>query len=254
MLKNIFIYSAAVCLFAFPSLVSAMENSVAPVSNSSYSEEELVALIAKLQKQLEEVRKNKTQCILAEVDLSIGDGEGDGLKDHVKALQAFLKEKGYLGVEPTGYFGKLTRAALINYQKNAGLSQSGELNSGVRTAIKNLKCQREYMIKKTEIKQEIKDAVKNTGVVTSITLAASGNMVKWTTAGYSKNGFKVVYSKNPNPTYPTRDGDKYIYLAEPGAYKTTLEAFNGSGTYYVRTCEYLGGACGVFSNEVSVSL
>lgn len=254
MLKNIFMYSAAVCLFAFPSLVSAVESNTILVNSSSYSEEELVTLIAKLQKQLEEVRKNKTQCILADIDLSIGDGEGDGLKNHVKNLQAFLKEKGYLKVEPTGYFGKLTRAALIGYQKNAGLSQTGELNSGVRTAIKNLKCQREYMVKKTEVKKEIKEVVNNTGMVTSISLVTSGNMVKWSTAGYSKNGFKVVYSKNPNPTYPTRDGDKYIYLAEPGAYKTTLEAFNGSGTYYVRACEYLGGSCGVYSNEVSVSL
>jgi hypothetical protein len=29
---------------------------------------------------------------------------------------------------------------------------------------------------------------------------------------------------------------------------------NGAGTYYVRVCEYVGGACGVYSNELTVSM
>ena len=56
------------------------------INNRSYSEEELVSLISKLQKQLEEMRNNKTQCVLPEVDLSVGDGEGDN-KEAVKAFE-----------------------------------------------------------------------------------------------------------------------------------------------------------------------
>ena len=90
--------------------------------------------------------------------------------------------------------------------------------------------------------------------VSKITLSGSDNLVSWKTDGYSKSGFKIVWSKNTAPTYPTRDGDKYIYLSDSSASSTKLEAFNGGGTYYVRVCEYLGGACGVYSNEITLTL
>lgn len=252
--KKLFIYITALSFIVLPVSAFAMSEATATKSVSNYSEEELVTLIAKLQKQLEEVRKNKVQCVLADIDLSIGDGEDDGLKDHVKSLQKFLKEKGYFAREATGYFGKLTRTALVNFQKDNGIDQTGELNTPVRAAVKNLKCRKDYFIKKTEANSEKKESVKDTGVVTSITLANEGSTVKWSTVGYSKNGFKVVWSKNPNPTYPTRDGDKYTYLSDPNAGTATLEAFSGTGTYFVRACEYLGGVCGMYSNEITLSL
>lgn len=94
-----------------------------------------------------------------------------------------------------------------------------------------------------------------TGDVTSISLMlASGTLVKWQTNGYSDKGFKVVWSKTSGPTYPTRATDKYQYLSDPASYKTNISAFDGPGTYYVRVCEYLGGACGVYSNQITVSL
>lgn len=93
------------------------------------------------------------------------------------------------------------------------------------------------------------------GDVTSVTLsAAGGDAVSWVADGYSPKGFKIVWSKNSGPTYPTRSGDKYIYMAEPDDSYVELFAFSGSGTYYVRACEYLGGTCGVYSNEITVEL
>jgi len=246
MTKKIIVFALVLSVFIFPSLVLA--TSTTSNSTSNYSEEELVALIAKLQKQLEEIRNNKIDCALANVDLSIGDGEGDNLKEYVKSLQNFLKEKGYFTYTATGYFGKITRGALLNFQKDVGAQQTGELNSSLREKIKTLKCRVKYY------KAEIKDEPLNMGGVKAITLSGSGASVTWTFAGYSKNGFKIVWSKNSNPTYPTRDGDKYIYLSEPTATSTTLDAFSGSGTYYVRVCEYLGGSCGVYSNQIQVSL
>ena len=91
--------------------------------------------------------------------------------------------------------------------------------------------------------------------VNSISLSDSGyGNVRWGVNGYSANGFKVVWSRNSNPTYPTRSGDKYKYLSSPGATSAELYAFDGVGTYYVRVCEYLGGACGTYSNQVQVYL
>ena len=95
----------------------------------------------------------------------------------------------------------------------------------------------------------------NTSVVDSISLSVdSNNKLTWITDGYSKNGFKVVWSKNSGPTYPLRDGDQYHYYSDP-SYKTDyLEAFSGEGTYYARVCEYLGGKCGIYSNQITISL
>ena len=97
--KSLAVFLLTLPFIAYSGLALAMSNTeatkiYAPSNISSYSEEELVALIKKLQNQLEEVRRDKVQCILADVDLSVGDGEDDGLKEYVRALQNFLKEKG----------------------------------------------------------------------------------------------------------------------------------------------------------------
>lgn len=90
--------------------------------------------------------------------------------------------------------------------------------------------------------------------VSSITLSSSESKIRWETKGYSPSGFKVVWSKNSNPTYPNRAGDRYHYFSDPEEDSDSIDAFDGSGLYYVRVCEYLGGKCGVYSNQVQVTL
>jgi len=91
--------------------------------------------------------------------------------------------------------------------------------------------------------------------VSSITVSSGGGTaINWSLVGYSSNGFKVVWSKNSNPTYPTRSGDKNDYKSDPGSRSTNIDAFDGAGVYFVRVCEYLGGACGVYSNQIQVTL
>jgi len=90
--------------------------------------------------------------------------------------------------------------------------------------------------------------------VNSISTSGSGSSINWSVNGYSSKGFKLVWSKNTNPTYPTRSGDKYHYFSSPSTTHGTIEAFDGPGTYYVRVCEYLGGACGKYSNQITVTL
>jgi hypothetical protein len=91
--------------------------------------------------------------------------------------------------------------------------------------------------------------------VSSITLTAGvDGAISWTVSGTSEQGFKVVWSKTSGPTYPTRDGDQYHYLSSAEARTDTLTAFGGDGDYYVRVCEYLGGKCGKYSNEVTINL
>ncbi|MFZ5376892.1 MAG: hypothetical protein ACOZAN_04490 [Patescibacteria group bacterium] len=94
----------------------------------------------------------------------------------------------------------------------------------------------------------------STGSVTSISLSGSGSSVSWSANGRSEKGFKVVWSKNSDPTYPTRSGDKFHYYSDPNKSNDQLEAFDGAGKYYVRVCEYLGGRCGVYSNQLTLDL
>jgi len=65
-------------------------------------------------------------------------------------------------------------------------------------------------------------------------------------------GFKVVWSKNQGPTYPNRSGDKYHYLTNPSASSDTVSGLESGQIYYFRVCEYLGGKCGLYSNEISI--
>jgi hypothetical protein len=91
--------------------------------------------------------------------------------------------------------------------------------------------------------------------VSAISLSAgSGENVSWKITGYSEMGFKLVWSKNSAPTYPCRDGDKYNYYSNADQRLGNIDAFDGPGLYYVRVCEYLGGKCGKYSNEISINL
>lgn len=93
------------------------------------------------------------------------------------------------------------------------------------------------------------------GVVNSITLSAgTGLNVSWTVNGYSDKGFKLVWSKTSGPTYQTRSTDKYNYYSSPSTTTGSIDDFDGDGTYYVRVCEYIGGACGVYSNEITITV
>lgn len=187
----------------------------------------------------------------------------------------------------TGYFGPATEQAVQRYQATQGIVSSGAPEStgygviGPKTRQKINACvsgvvaskqkdEKEYendskkdeyedALKKEE-KKEKKDEQKQeeeyTSEVTEISLHADQDNEKvwWEVEGYSKKGFKVVWSKDSEPTYPTRSDDTYRYYSDPVTDHAKLNAFDGSGRYYVRVCEYLGGTCGLYSNEVTIEL
>jgi uncharacterized protein YkwD/SH3-like domain-containing protein len=73
----------------------------------------------------------------------------------------------------------------------------------------------------------------------------------WTVAGMeAPNGFKVVWSTDATPVYP---GDDYHYLGSGGARNDILHDMD-AGTYRLRVCEYLGGSCGTYSNEIELTV
>jgi len=111
----------------------------------------------------------------------------------------------------------------------------------------NLEKDTDIAVTPTEQEEEKEDA--------KITLVATEDgAISWETNIESEKGFKVVWSKSQNPTYPTRASDKYQYFSEPSTRSAKIDAFNGTARYYVRVCEYLGGECGTYSNEATVNL
>jgi len=81
----------------------------------------------------------------------------------------------------------------------------------------------------------------------------SGNTIKlvWTlTNTNSPKGFKVVKSTAANPVYP---GNDYHYLSESDNRSDTWSGLT-NGTYHFRVCEYLGGACGLYSNDLTLTI
>lgn len=55
--------------------------------------------------------------------------------DDVTELQNRLIAEGFLSVEATGYFGKLTKAAVIKFQEKNGLEQVGNVGPKTRTKL-----------------------------------------------------------------------------------------------------------------------
>jgi len=88
----------------------------------------------------------------------------------------------------------------------------------------------------------------------TITLQASVSGTKvnlnWTPSFTSSLGFKIVKAEHINPIYP---GDDYHYLSEPSIRSDVWESLS-AGTYHFRVCEYLSGKCGVYSNDMTVTV
>jgi hypothetical protein len=73
--------------------------------------------------------------------------------------------------------------------------------------------------------------------------------IEWSVTGSFPNGFKIAWSAtNPNPVYPPATDELWTYISDPSARSAVVEGTPGT-TYYFRVCQYLGGACGVYSNS-----
>jgi hypothetical protein len=101
------------------------------------------------------------------------------------------------------------------------------------------------------IEQESLESVKK---VVSIKLKNDKNKLSWDVDGDSTYGYKVIWSQNQNPVFPGRTEDKNAYISNPGIKTITLDENSNSGAYYVRVCEYKNEKCGIYSNEILISI
>ena len=192
--------------------------------------------------------------------------------DDVTQLQELLAEDGdiYPEGKVTGYFGPLTEKAVKRYQEKYGIDQVGIVGPQTRARMQE-QYQNCLALKKQEQAQkqagktddedkedEDTDEDEDTGNVTEISLSIEDEdegIIAWESEEPSPKGFKIIWSMNDEPTYPTKSGDKAVLSYNKVSGERDLHAFDGPGTYYVRVCEYLGGGkCGTYSNEVEIEL
>ncbi|MDF1497723.1 MAG: SH3 domain-containing protein [Patescibacteria group bacterium] len=75
--------------------------------------------------------------------------------------------------------------------------------------------------------------------------------ISWTLSDMdSPKGFKVVIDESANPVYP---GNDYHYLTDPNIRTDIWTGLDSGATYHFRVCEYLGGYCGTYSNDVAIT-
>lgn len=150
-----------IALLAYPAFAGAeTQVSSAPGTPEARQQiETLTALVTKLQAQIRELLN--TQNIAATpipATLIAGDGSvmtkpricdrldrtinlSRGMEtEEVTDMQEFLKERGFLDAEPTGFFGAKTEAALKAYQAHEGLPPAGVFGPRTRTLILAVHC------------------------------------------------------------------------------------------------------------------
>lgn len=101
---------------------------------------------------------------------------------------------------------------------------------------------------KTEEQQQA--VVEKPKYALSGSATADGVKLAWSFSGVDvSQGYKIVKSTKENPVYP---GNDYQYLSDP---KTTSYVWkiNDGVTYYFRVCQYLGGKCGVYTNNLKLT-
>lgn len=95
-----------------------------------------------------------------------------------------------------------------------------------------------------------KPAVSNSYKIKAYAKKVSGGIeITWESSIDSPKGYKVIKNLTGNPIYP---GDEFKYLNDANARSVKWELQDGK-TWHFRVCQYLGGKCGEYSNDVSVT-
>lgn len=83
---------------------------------------------------------------------------------------------------------------------------------------------------------------------TPVLEAAGIGRVSWSLDGSAPYGFVLVWSENPEPSYPDSNHQRHSNTTNIGNIK------GEPGTYYVRVCAYYEGHCINYSNQLTVKL
>lgn len=118
---------------------SGVAHAETATTTTTSSTSEMLLKIQNLMKLIEEL-KVKLAAARGEVQELAKDLQEGAQGDDVKKVQELLaSDPTLLGVQPTGYFGPLTKAAIMKFQERYGLEVTGTLNEATREAMKELR-------------------------------------------------------------------------------------------------------------------
>ena len=205
--------------------------------------------------------------IMRDLGLGISEANFAKLKKGDKSLKERLKGKIILQVEKHGEAHYINpKDGTITYLKDGkeAYKLMREKALGIKDKdLKKLKMKELWEIKKAKKEEWKKEKVEQVTTKSdddnsngTITLSANktdnGVNLSWSLAGMESDmGFKVVWSTDANPVYP---GSDYHYLSDDDSRADTVSGLESGNTYHFRVCEYLGGKCGVYSNDVEIGL
>jgi hypothetical protein len=87
-------------------------------------------------------------------------------------------------------------------------------------------------------------------IILSGQLNGTSANLSWTTKNLaSPKGYYIVMAETPNPTFP---GNKFMLASSATDLNAVWTELEAGKTYYFRLCENVGGACGLFSNQVTL--
>jgi hypothetical protein len=204
--------------------------------------------------------------MMRKLGLGITSKDLEKLKAKNSDLQKRLKGKIVLDVQKNGEaYYVYPKDGTVHYLKNGEAAYKLMRKLGLGITDKDLKQIKKtdlaaYLVKKSadkkieSAKAEVKSEAVVSGqgeIIASAVVNESVAKIIWTVAGMETPlGFKVVISSEPNPVYP---GNDYHYLSNSSVRKDIWENLS-AGTHHFRVCEYLGGKCGVYSNDMTVTI
>ena len=158
---------------------------------------------------------NDLNCIELNYNLTYKKSRDVSTKGEVTVLQNFLKENGYMKVDPNGFFGPSTFNAVKSFQKNNKLSSSGYVGAITRARIKEISCG----LTKTENINPVFCTMEYRSCSDGSPMPRDTDC-KWREdkckTSDTKENISIVEGKTPEVThiYPTQanpSGDVYVY-------------------------------------------
>jgi hypothetical protein len=127
-----------------------------------------------------------TACTNLSTNLKIGSKDSSENID-VSLLQYFLYSKGYMNINPTGYFGNITQQAVIDFQRSEGLPATGLVMTLTRGKISEISC---------------KDIITN-DAVTNIDIKNNNQTANVISTQINENTKVVIATPTSTPVLPT---------------------------------------------------
>lgn len=93
----------------------------------------------------------------------------------------------------------------------------------------------------------------STGTISVTGTATQGTVViNWIPKDINAaKGFRVMYGSTTDLQFP---GSEFLLATDPGARSVSLNTLEVGKTYFFRVCENLGSTCGVYSNEIRLTV